>query len=222
LARPLSWLPFVRELHRSVVDSVRSHYDCRDIQNLFKVQARSAQKLIEMMPRHLVGSTLLVERDDLATFLKRVREAESPAKLFTEILTKPPGVTRKKLRSALIRHDRDANMTSLPDSIDLRRGRLEVNFRTPVQLAEALLAISKVIEMEDFERDFCFEQPVPRMDPKLLGEGDALLEELRKLELERSKSGHQMSTTKEELLAMPSLQGVDMMAENPPLSAIPD
>jgi hypothetical protein len=37
MPRPLSWLPRLHEIDRSVANSVRSHYDRRDIERLFEL-----------------------------------------------------------------------------------------------------------------------------------------------------------------------------------------
>ncbi len=47
MARPVSWLPRLHEIRRAVANSVRSHYDRHDLQNLFELQPRAAQKLSE-------------------------------------------------------------------------------------------------------------------------------------------------------------------------------
>lgn len=149
MSRPISWLPRVRELHRSAVNSVRSHYSRRDLQSFFEMQARSVQKLFELMPRTAIGSAMIVERDDLVAFLSRVRESDNVPKLFEQIRLEKPPIKRQKIRSQLSVTPR-VDGTSLPDGVYLRRGKLEVSFRTPEQLAEALLAIAKIIETDEF------------------------------------------------------------------------
>ena len=42
MPRRLSWLPRLHEIRRSVGNSVRSHYDRRDLQTLFEFQPRAA------------------------------------------------------------------------------------------------------------------------------------------------------------------------------------
>ena len=63
MPRPISWLPRLHEIRRAVDGSVRSHYDRRDLERLFEVQPRSAQKLIELFPALTVGTSRLVERE---------------------------------------------------------------------------------------------------------------------------------------------------------------
>jgi len=47
----------------------------RDLQRLFELQPRAAQKFIEMLPAVTIGTSRLVEREALASFLERVQEA---------------------------------------------------------------------------------------------------------------------------------------------------
>jgi hypothetical protein len=69
MPRPISWLPHLHEIRRSVLNSVRSHYDRNDLERLFEVQPRSAQLLLELLPTVRLGRSLLVEREALASSL---------------------------------------------------------------------------------------------------------------------------------------------------------
>lgn len=51
MLRLITWLSRLHEIRRSVANLVRSHYDRRDIEALFELQPRAAQKLVEMLPR---------------------------------------------------------------------------------------------------------------------------------------------------------------------------
>jgi len=82
MPRPVSWLPRLHEISRAVANSVRSHYDRRDLEQLFELQPRAAQKLIEILPSVPIGTSRLVERSDLAHFLDRVRKTDDTAALF--------------------------------------------------------------------------------------------------------------------------------------------
>jgi hypothetical protein len=82
MPRPISWLPRLHIIARSVAQSIRSHYDRHDLEALFELQPRSAQKLLEMLPTVQVGNSHLVDREVLANFLDRVRDADDVAGLF--------------------------------------------------------------------------------------------------------------------------------------------
>ena len=94
MPRPVSWLPRLHEIRRSVANSVRSHYGRRDLEQLFELQPRAAQKLIEMLPTVQIGTSLLLEREALAGFLDRVREAEDVTALFEQVRAEKAGVSR--------------------------------------------------------------------------------------------------------------------------------
>ena len=151
MPRPISWLNRLHIIARSVAKSVRSHYDRHDLENLFELQPRAAQKLLEMLPTIKIGNSRLVDREVLAGFLDRVRDAEDVPKLFDDIWNEKARASKRKPRH-LVRRDIDPiGLTSLPSSIVLSRGRLEVNFGTVEELAEAMYALARVLESEGEE-----------------------------------------------------------------------
>jgi hypothetical protein len=77
MPRPVSWLPRLHEITRAVTGSARSHYDRRDLEKLFELQPRAAQKMLEMLPTVQVGTSRLVDREVLANFLEGVRDADN-------------------------------------------------------------------------------------------------------------------------------------------------
>ncbi len=185
MPRPLSWLSRLHEIRRSVANSVRSHYDRRDLQSLFELQPRAAQKLLELLPTVPVGTAKLVEREALLTFLDRVREAEDTSRLMEEIRQERAAPSRKKIRS-LVRRDTDpVSLSSLPESIGLSRGRLEVSFRSVVELAEAMYWLAQMLETEEFAREF---EPEPPALPEAedAGEIREIFAELERMEAERA------------------------------------
>ncbi len=157
MPRPISWLPRLHLIARSVANSVRSHYDRHDLETLFELQPRAAQKLLELLPTVRIGNSRLVDREVLAGFLDRVRVAEDTAKLFDEIRAEKAQVSRRKPRS-LVRRDLDPiGIASLPSSIRLEPGRIAVQFETVEQLAEAMYALARVLESEGEEFAVKFE-----------------------------------------------------------------
>jgi hypothetical protein len=96
MPRPISWLPRLHEIARSVANSVRSHYDRRDLEQLFELQPRAAQKLLEMLPTVQVGTSGLVERETLGAFLERVRDSENTTELFEQIRKEKAGNSRRE------------------------------------------------------------------------------------------------------------------------------
>jgi hypothetical protein len=153
MPRSISWLPRLHEITRSVSRSVRSHYDRRDLETLFELQPRAAQKLLELLPTVQIGTSRLVEREILAAFLDRVREAdnvtaflESIRKENTQFATNR--TSRKKVRS-LVRADiAPATLSSLPDAIQLTPGHMQVRFQNVEELAQAMLTLARILENE--------------------------------------------------------------------------
>ena len=112
---------------------------------------RAAGKLLEMLPTVQVGTSRLVDREVLLGFLGRVRDADDTAKLFEEIRTETAAVSRRKPRSLVRRDLEPIGIASLPSSITLSPGRMEVRFTTVEELAEAMYALARVLEAEGEE-----------------------------------------------------------------------
>jgi hypothetical protein len=185
MPRPVSWLPRLHEISRSVRNSVRSHYGRGDLEQLFELQPRAAQKLIEMLPTVKIGTSLLVEREALAVFLDRVREADDVGALLNQVRAEKAGSSRKKVRALVPRDTEPATLTSLPESIALSRGRLEVSFATVEQLAEAMFALARVLETEVDAFAQAYEPEPPPEVPENTGEIDTLFAELEAMERAR-------------------------------------
>jgi hypothetical protein len=186
MPRPVSWLPRLHEIRRSVANSVRSHYGRRNLEQLFELQPRAAQKLFEMLPTVKIGTSLLVEREALVVFLDRVREAEDVTALFDQLRAEKGGVSRKKVRALVPRAAYLATLSSLPESVALSRGRLEISFATVEQLAEAMFALARVLETEVDAFAQAYEPETPQEVPEDGIEIDALFAELEAMERERS------------------------------------
>ena len=156
MPRPISWLPRLHEITRTVKNSVRSHYDRRDIEKLFELQPRAAQELLKLLPSVQVGTSRLLDREVLADFLRRVRDTEDTATLFDTLREETSAVSKRRLRSLVLRDLDPVSITSLPDSMTLSQGRLEVNFETVEQLAECMLKLARLLESEgeEFEKRF--------------------------------------------------------------------
>jgi hypothetical protein len=99
------------------------------------------------------------------------------------------GDSRKKPRS-LVRRDLDPiGIASLPESIGLSRGRLEVSFTTVEQLAESMLILARILEADGdrFAQKFEPQQPeTTRDDPS---EMEKLFVELEAMEKEHTIRG---------------------------------
>lgn len=182
MSRPISWLPRLHQISQAVAHSVRSHYDRRDLETLFQLQPRSAQKLIEVLDSVQVGTSRLVDREELAAFLDRVRDTEDMTGLLEQLRKEKAQVSRRKVRS-LVRRDLDpVSLSSLPPSIRLTRGRLELNFQTVEELGEAMLLLARILETDGEEFARSFEPVMPTQEPAESGEMTRLFAELEEME----------------------------------------
>ena len=184
MPRPISWLPRLHVIRRAVTNSVRSHYDRRELETLFELQPRAAQKLSEMLPSVRVGTSKLIEREVLVGFLDRVQEADDVALLFDQMRAEKALASRRKIRSLVRRDLEPVSLTSLPDAIQLSRGQLTIRFNTVEQLAENLLLVARILESEGEKLAEAYEIRRQR-------EIDAAAAEVEEMfaELERQESG---------------------------------
>lgn len=176
MARPLSWLPRLYEIRRSVSGSKRTHYDTVALEQLFQIQPRAAGKLMELLPQvGALGRSRLVERGALAKFLDDVNGADDPTAFYTQQRKTKKTVSRKIPRLLVRRDDDPPTIATLPASIKLQRGRMEVSFETPLQLMEAMYWLAQVVDGEEFEGAYCVAQPAAAEDPEILRDREEFL-----------------------------------------------
>ena len=185
MPRPVSWLPRLHEIRRSIDSSVRSHYD---LQRLFELQPRAAQKLIEMLPAVTIGTSRLVEREALASFLERVQDAEDTSSLIEQLRQEKAAPSRRSLRT-LVRHDAEpASLTITPEGMSLDRGRLEISFRNLEQLAEGLVYLARLLDgdLDGFAQAYEPEALPPAETDNATREVGAMFRELEQTEAEHA------------------------------------
>jgi len=188
MPRPVSWLPRLHEIRRSVAGSVRSHYDRHDLQRLFELQPRAAQKLIEMLPAVTIGTSRLVEREALVSFLERVQEAEDTSSLIEQVRQEKSAPSRRSLRTLVRRDAEPASLTVTPEGMSLERGRLEISFRNLEQLAESLVYLARLLDgdLDGFAQTYEPEAPPPAETNNSAGEVQAIFRELEQMEAEHA------------------------------------
>jgi hypothetical protein len=167
MPRPISWLPRLPLIRRAVGSSVRSHWGRQDLEHLFELQPRAAQKLLELFPSLTVGNARFVERDALLAFLDRIAEAEDPSAAIALYQQSRPPAPRRSLRQLVPRDLEPATLASLPPNIALEAGRLEIRFAHLEELAEALAVLAQVLtdDLEGFAR--LYEPATPPPTPEL-------------------------------------------------------
>jgi hypothetical protein len=171
MPRPISWLPRLHQIRKTVDASVRSHYERKDIEQLFELQPRAAQLLLEMLPTTHVGRSRLVAREALSAFLEQMRVSEDPSSKLEDLRQAPPPAPRSRLRT-LIQRDRDpVGLIDLPPEISLTRGRLDVRFDTIETLARHLYSLAQAMEYDGDEMARRFE--IERLTPPNLADEDA-------------------------------------------------
>ena len=88
---------------------------------------------------------------------------------------------------SLVRRDLEpVGLTSLPESIGLHRGRLEVSFRTVDELAEAMLILARILENEGDTFADLYEPEKPQTVDNDVQELRDMFRRLEEAEAERS------------------------------------
>ena len=182
MPRPISWLPRLHEIRRSVAKSVRSHYSRTDLQALFGLQPRAAQKLLEMLPTVTIGTSRLVDREALSEFLERVHGSDDASQAVHQQRAEAPRGPRKRLRS-LVRTDAvAAHLSSLPENLTLDPGRVEVRFETLEDLAQTLFSLAQILDGEEEEFAERYEPRAEREVSPETTEVERMFLNLRRLE----------------------------------------
>jgi len=188
MPRALSWLPRLHEIRRSVENSSRSHYTRKELENLFQLQPRAAQKLLEILPTTAVGTSRLAEREALAHFLDQIHAAENPSAAMEAIRQQKRSVSHRKIRSLVRKNTEPVTLASLPSNLILQTGHLEVTFSTIEELAQTMYALAQAIENDGDEMARLFEKQA-RIDEDPDREAVALMmKELLALEAERKSN----------------------------------
>lgn len=171
MGRRLSWLDRLYPISRTVAGSARSHYDRKDLQQLFEIQPRSAQNLMAALPTVPIGRARLVDRETLSNFLQQLQQADDPAQAFAEIREGKGKTVQRKLRT-LVLQDVQTDIDTLPSSLRLSPGELQVTFKTVEQLAEALMHLAVVLDKQLNEFIARYEVP-SEPSPEELAEREA-------------------------------------------------
>ena len=116
---PSPWLPRLHPIRRAVEASVRSHWGRPDLERLFGLQPRAAQKLLELLPTVQVGTSRLVEREALGSFLEGMAKVENTSAYLEAVRRERAAVSRRKLRHLVTRDRAPVRLASLPAALHL-------------------------------------------------------------------------------------------------------
>jgi hypothetical protein len=182
MPRALSWLPRLYDIRRTVQSSSRSHYTRKELEDLFELQPRAAQKLLELLPTITVGTSRLVERESLALFLEQIHAAEKPSATIEALRQQKQRTSRRKIRSLVRTDTGPVTLASLPPNLTLATGRLEVTFGTIEELAQTMYYLAQIIDADGEEMARKYEPyPVQGKD-RATRETEELFMELEEME----------------------------------------
>lgn len=156
MARPITWLPRLHEIRRSVAESVRSHYTRGELEALFQIQQGAASRLMEVVPTLKVNTGYLAEREGLVAFLDKVSEAEDVTTLMRGLRAAKKAPTRRKMRSMVRRDTAPVSLAGMPDTLRLDRGHLEIDFENLEELVTTLFILARILDddLEEFAREY--------------------------------------------------------------------
>lgn len=184
MARPISWLHRLHEIRKSVSDSVRSHYTRTELQALFQIQPRAASRILEMLETVAIGNTHVLAREDLGTFLDRMKAADDPHAELEAIRTEKAGRSRRKIRNLVRRDIAPATLAGVPENLTLEPGHVSVRFETVVELGETLLALALILESDGEEFTRRYEPQPAEVKDESAEEVRELFRELQEMEKE--------------------------------------
>ena len=188
MARPISWLPRLHEIRKAVANSVRSHYTREDLEWLFQLQPRAASRMMELFTVEAVGTTYTVPREQLTAVLERFQETDDPHALLAELRKEKVQVSRRTLRHLVRRDVAAATLVSLPNTITLEPGRMEVRFATVTELAQAMLYLALALESDGDEFARRYEPVAHQVEDPAVEDIKALFSELEEMEAVRRQA----------------------------------
>jgi hypothetical protein len=151
-------LPRLHEIRREINNSVRSHYERKDLEPIFHLQHRAAHQLIQLLPCTKIGRSLIIERQALINFLDKIHEAEDPASVLQSFRDAKEAPKRRTLRNLVQKDNSPVALETLPTSIVLSPGEPTIRFVKMEDLATSLLALAQVLYSEDgfaaFEKQY--------------------------------------------------------------------
>ena len=159
MPRSISWESRLNQMHAQVERSSTNPYGRAAVAKLFGVEAATAKKLIALMPRDAIGSSLVVQREDLLAFLNQCMDAEDLRAHLDVIRKAPPKTNRRKLRLQLPRPVEEKLSTLRELGIWIERGKLTVYFTTLDDFGTKFLQVAESMQSPEFERRYC--DPLP-------------------------------------------------------------
>lgn len=218
MARQVSWESRLHEIRRSVGNSVRSHYDRRDLELLFKLQPRAAGKLLESLPTVRIGRSDHVEKEALKLFLDGAKESEDVAAYCAMRRTERGAQTRRKPR-ALVRRDFDPVPA---DSLSrwLSPGMLKIQYSSLEELFDVMWRVASALrdDLEGFSQLYETDPPV-KVESDARREVEAMFAELERMEGDFAASTATKPRSRNSLSKSPQSTRVRIPVTNPPFSA---
>jgi hypothetical protein len=188
MAKPIQWLPRLKQIREAVARSNRSHWSRTDIEDVFGVKTATASRLLAMLPTVGVGSSKLVEAKDLREFLNEAYKAEDAAEvsaLMERMRKQRSEAPRRKVLRFISSNLYGTTIDNLPGNLHLERGGGYFTFNTVEELGATMFALAVVMHEQTQEFIDRFEPKEEKPPDTAAEEVRHLFAELRKMQQER-------------------------------------
>ncbi|MBV9036653.1 MAG: hypothetical protein JO182_19345 [Acidobacteriaceae bacterium] len=162
--KPL-WLRRLPEALRQLEESAEPWIDRPVLESLLGVKRRRAQQLLAPIAQRRVGASVVVRRDELITYLKKIAAGEMAyyedrrrkqlwahlAEARREWMQQPPVLV--EVSQSQVRRVELHGFAGLPEGVELAPGSITVRFREPDEALQKLVALALAISQNrpDFD-----------------------------------------------------------------------
>ncbi len=156
-----SWYQRIPEILDALEATSLPVLDRYSVEKLFGVGRRQAVRIMAGLGGYQAGRTSLIECDELMRRLRLLaqgagveRSVRRRQRIWQILRREAP---RLRARGVTIRPPQiSSRLTNLPAGVDLRPGRLVINYTEPIELLERLYALAQALTMdyENFEKNF--------------------------------------------------------------------
>jgi hypothetical protein len=151
MARTVAWEHRATELRNRVRDSSIETWTRKDIMDLFEVRSTAAKHILRAVGKvHRLGTTYLVERQDLLALLEKTLQRQSVTAEFRRNVLQFQPPRRHPIHLTLDELHRTVSADDLPASITLEPGHLSIHGKDSKDILESLKLLVAALE-RDFE-----------------------------------------------------------------------
>lgn len=147
MPKPVSWANDAHAIREGATKSKAQTYTRQAIEHLFGIKRVAAQNLMKLIGRlNVVGSTHVVDRNDVLAFLDSVIASDSiSAGVLARQLSKEATPRVQRLNMSLPADLRTVTCRDMPENILLAPGQLTIRGDSAEDIVEALMLVAQVL-----------------------------------------------------------------------------